>query len=344
MTQVDQPAPRVRATLKDVGALAGVSIKTVSRVVNDEPGVSPELRARVQRAADQLDYRQNLGARALRSNDGRTLAVGVVLQDLGNHFSSTLLRALEDELRPSGIALLAASQDEEPTLEHRIVRDLVSRRVDALVLMAAGSDQSYLLPEIRAGLPMVFVDRRPVGVDVDTVLADNVGGARLGTEHLLRRGHRRIALLSDLPAIRTAAERVEGYRQAQQEAGVEVDLSLLVSGLRTEDQAAAAAHALVASPAPPTAIFAARNVISVGVVRALREAGRRDIAVVGFDDLPLADLLEPGLTVVRQDIAAIGARAARRLLRRLAGDRTPAERETIPCDLVPRGSGELPPP
>src|SRR4051795_13421727 len=207
-------------TMRDVAALARVSLKTVSRVVNDEPGVKPEVRVRVQEAAHRLDYRPNLTASNLRRSSGRTRTVGALLQDISNSFSSALLRSLEDVARERGVAVLAASLDEDAERERALVGDLVGRRVDGLVLMPATDRQDYLSADLRAGLPTVFVDRAPRGVEADAVTVDNVGGACAATRHLLGQGHRRIAYLGDATPIRTAADRLEGYGAALEAAGL----------------------------------------------------------------------------------------------------------------------------
>ena len=328
--------------MRDVAALAGVSFKTVSRVVNAEPGVSDALRERVQAAVEQLHYRHNLAASNLRRTAPRTLTVGALLQDIGNNFSASLLRALENRLRERGIAVLAASLDEEPERERDLVRDLVARRVDGLVLMPASVSQEYLVSEQRAGLPTVFVDRRPRGVDADSVTVDNHLGGQLATRHLLAHGHRRIAFISDLLTIDTAEQRLRGYTQSMQDVGLP---TLVRLDLRSAAAAQAAVTALLAQPDPPTAVFAGRNDLSIGAVRALRVAGlSRQVALVGFDDFPLADVLEPALTVVRQDLTRIGNEVGRLLFNRLDGDASDAVHLVLAPTLVVRGSGEIAPP
>ena len=178
--------------MKDVAALAGVSLKTVSRVVNDEPGVSPDVRDRVTLAVNRLDYRPNLAASNLRRG-ARTGLIGALVQDVSNSFSASLLRALEDSARRHGVGVLAASLDEGADREQELVHDLVTRRVDGLVIMPASERQDYLVSELRSGTPAVFVDRPPRGVDADSVTVDNLRGGRLAGEHLLAQGHRRIA-------------------------------------------------------------------------------------------------------------------------------------------------------
>jgi LacI family transcriptional regulator len=341
MSEGEGASPPARPTMRDVAALAGVSFKSVSRVVNDEPGVSPALRERVQRAVRQLDYRHNMGASNLRRS-GRTGVIGALLQDVSNSFSSSLLRSLEDTARDRGTVVLAASLDEESARERQLVADLVSRRVDGLVLMPATDRQEYLASERRLGLPVVFVDRTPSGIDADSVTVDNEGGARLATRHLIEHGHTRIALLADLPTIQTAAARIRGYDQAMVDAGLPVDPRWMVTGLRDEAAAAAATTALMELDNPPTALFGCRNTLTVGTARALRSAGLADsVAVVGFDDFPLSDLLTPATTVVRQDVAEIGAEAARMLFNRLDGDTSPPHHTVLEPSLVARGSGEI---
>lgn len=334
-----------RATMRDVAALAGVSIKTVSRVVNDEPGVAEQVRMRVQDAVGRLDYRHHLAASNLRRGGGRSGLIGALLQDVGNSFSAALLRSLEDAARARGTAILSASLDEEPERERTLVHDLVTRRVDGLVLMPSTTRQDYLSSEVRAGMPVVFVDREPRGIAADSVTVENVEGAVMGTEHLLAQGHRRIACLTDLPDISTAQLRLQGFVDAHRARGVHPDDRLTVTGLRGPTAGEAAVARLLDLDRPPTAIFAGRNDLAQGAVRALRRRGLSDsVAIVGFDDFPLADLLTPPLTVIRQDVVRIGRLTADLLVARLDGDERPPQRVVVEPTLVVRGSGEIPPP
>lgn len=334
-----------RATMRDVAALAGVSIKTVSRVVNAEPGVADAVRIRVQDAVDRLDYRHHLAASNLRRGGGRSGLIGALLQDVGNSFSAALLRSLEDAARSRATAILSASLDEEPARERTLVHDLVTRRVDGLVLMPSTDRQDYLSSEVRAGMPVVFVDREPRGIAADSVTVENAEGAQMGTEHLLAQGHRRIACLTDLPEIYTARHRHQGFVDAHRARGVHADERLTVTGLRGAVAGEEAVARLFELANPPTAIFAARNDLAQGAARALRRRGLGEsVALVGFDDFPLADLLTPPLTVIRQDVGRIGRLTADLLVARLDGDTSPAQRIVIEPTLVVRGSGEIPPP
>jgi LacI family transcriptional regulator len=331
--------------MRDVAALAGVSVKTVSRVVNDEPGVSADVRERVGAAVHRLDYRQNLAASNLRRIDARTGLVGALLQDISNSFSGAVLRALEDAAREHRSAVLAASLDEGTEREQELVHDLVLRRVDGLVIMPATHRQDYLASELRTGTPVVFVDCAPRGIDADSVTVDNDDAARRATEHLLARGHRRVGALFDLATISTAERRRAGFTRACTDRGIRPDPALVRSGVRSAEQAYAAVRQMLGSGNPPTALFTGRNVITAGAVRALAEAGVRDhVALVGFDDFPLADLLDPPLTVVSQDVRRIGRTVADLLFARIEGDAGPPRHVVIEPTLVIRGSGEIPPP
>ena len=331
--------------MRDVAALAGVSLKTVSRVVNDEPGVSPDVRERVSAAVNRLDYRPNLAASNLRRTGARTGLIGALVQDLSNSFSASMLRALEDFARRRGTAVLAASLDEEGDREEELVHDLVTRRVDGLVIMPASERQDYLVAELRTGTPAVFVDRRPARDRRRLRRRRQPGRGEMATEHLLAQGHRRIAALIDWQSIPTAARRHAGYVDAYTERGLRPDPRLVVTDLRSTDEATRATHALLSLDEPPTAIFPARNILSTGGVRGLAERGlRREVAFVGFDDFPLADLLDPPLTVIRQDVSRIGKTVADMLFQRIDGNTSPPRHVVLEPTLVERGSGEIPPP
>ncbi len=339
---------QARATMREVAALAGVSLKTVSRVVNGESGVSADLQERVERAARRLDYLPNLGASSLRRTDGKTRTIGLVLENVANPFSSALHRAVEDVARRRGVVVFAGSVEEDHDRERALVAAFVARRVDGLVVVPTGADQSYLVTERRAGTALVFVDRPPGLLDADVVLCDNAGGAADGVRHLLARGHRRIAFLGDLATIYTAAERYAGYVQAMDRATTAVDPALVRRGLTSAERAQSALVELLRGPEPPTAVFASQNLITIGAVRALRQLGlEHDVALVGFDDLLLADLLSPAVTLVVQEVTRMGEIAAGLLFRRLDADgggrSRPTERHLLPARLVPRGSGEIAP-
>ncbi len=331
--------------MRDVAALAGVSIKTVSRVVNGEPGVSVVLADRVEDAARQLDYRPDLTASNLRRGR-QTATLGLMLENVANPYSSAVHRAVDDAAVERGMAVLATSLDEDPVREREVARTMIQRRVDGLVIMPTGIDQSYLRAEIEAGLATVFVDRPPGFLDADTVLATNGAGAREAIEHLVAMGHRRIAFLGDLTDIATAKDRYQGYRDALEEAGIRLDEGLVRHDLHTRDTAQRAAESLMRLPPDeaPTALFASQNLITIGAIQALHLHDLQHlVALVGFDDIELASMLDPGVTVVAQDPYAIGRAAAELLFARLDGYRGPSQHRMISTRLIIRGSGEIRP-
>ncbi|MER7398812.1 LacI family DNA-binding transcriptional regulator [Streptomyces sp. NPDC000151] len=329
-----------RPTMKDVAARAGVGLKTVSRVVNGEPGVTPDTERRVQEAITALGFRRNDSARVLRK--GRTASIGLVLEDLADPFYGPLNRAVEEVARDHGALLINGSSAEDPAREQELVLALCARRVDGLVIIPAGTDHRYLQPEIAAGVATVFVDRPAGEIDADVVLSDSFGGARDAVAHLIAHGHRRIGFIGDQPRIHTAIERLRGYRAAMDEAGLPVDESWVALGSTAPERVRSAAEAMLAGPAPVTALFSGNNRVTVTAVRVLADRPR-PVALVGFDDFELADLITPGITVVAQDAARLGRTAASLLFRRLDGTDEPPQQRVIPTRLIPRGSGELPP-
>ncbi|WUJ27861.1 LacI family transcriptional regulator [Streptomyces sp. NBC_00388] len=327
-----------RPTMKDVAARAGVGLKTVSRVVNGEAGVTPDTERRVQEAIEALGFRRNDSARVLRK--GRTASIGLVLEDLADPFYGPLNRAVEEVARAHGALLINGSSAEDPEREQELVLALCARRVDGLIVIPAGDDHRYLEPEIAAGVATVFVDRPAGRIDADMVFSDNFGGARDGVAHLIAGGHRRIGFIGDQPRIHTATERLRGYHAAMTEGGLTVDEAWVSLGVTEAGRVRAAVETLLDGPSPVTAIFAGNNRVTVTAVRVLAERDQR-VALVGFDDIELADLL--GITVIAQDAAALGRTAAETLFRRLDGANDAPAQKVLPTRLIARGSGEIPP-
>jgi LacI family transcriptional regulator len=337
----DGSAARV-PTMRDVAALARVSIKTVSRVVNQEPGVSPELADRVLDAVGLLGYRHNLAASSLRRADHKSATIGVLLEDLSNPFSAALHRAIEDVARQRGTLVLAGSCDEDPDRQQELLHALVSRRVDGLIAMPASGNQSGLLRERRLGRPMVLVDRP--APEADSVVVDNRAGVGRALGHLAAHGHRRIAFLGDLGALWTATERHAGYVEGLAAEGITLDPRLVRIDVRGVDVAERTVRELLGAADPPTALLTGQNLITIGAIRALQQLGlQHRVALVGFGDFPLADLLSPGVSVIAQDPTGLGQAAAELLFTRVDDDRAPPRQVVVPTRLVPRGSGEIPP-
>lgn len=331
-------------TMRDVAALAGVSIKTVSRVVNGEPGVRDGVVRRVEDATRSLGYRPNLSASNLRRADRRSATLGAVFEDLSNPFDAALLRAVEDRARESGVLVLAGSHEDDPARQRELLESLAARRVDGVVVMPTGGHQDVLQQERQRGMPMVLVDRPPTFADTDSVTTTNRTSAREAVLHLVHGGHRAIAFLGDRSSLWTARERHAGYVEGLARGGVQLAEELVRTDLHGMAAAKAATADLLDLAGAPTALFTAQNLVTLGALQVLKERGlRNEVAVVGFDDFLLADLLDPPVTVVRQDLPAIGRAAADMLFARIGGDDSPVAHAVVPAVFVRRGSGELPP-
>ncbi|ROS43974.1 LacI family DNA-binding transcriptional regulator [Amycolatopsis thermoflava] len=329
-----------RATMRDVARLAEVSLKTVSRVVNGVSSVNPEIAARVRRAARQLNYQPNLTASTLRRRDGRSTIIGLLVDDVANPFSASLYRAVEDVANTHNVSVAAGSVHEDPDRERRLVTNFIGRQVDGLIVMSTAHDHSYLRDHQQAGTPVVFADRPPVLLAADSVLSDNRRGAERGTRYLVESGHRRIAYLGHKINRVTAIERYRGYLDGLARAGVPEDLELVRHDLSSLDLVDAAIADMLALADPPTAVFTSQNLVTIRAIRSLRARGlQHSIAMVGFDDFLLADMLEPSVTVIAQDPTAMGRLAAEILFRRIGGDQSPPQQHVLDSELVVRESG-----
>lgn len=326
--------------MRDVAARAGVSLKTVSRVVNEEAGVSPALIGRVRQAVDELGFHPNVGARVLRRGDTRTASIGLLLDDVADPFCATVLRAVQDVAVARGVVVLSASVGGDAGRERALAAAFSARRTDGLILVPAADDQSYLGSEVASGTAVVCVGRVPGRLDVDAVVATDAASAASAVRHLAAAGHTRIAFLGDraVPHARLA-----GYRAGLEAVGISPDPALVV-GVPDPGHAEQAVSALFRTASPPTALFTARDAVTVTALRALHRLGlQRLVALVGFGDFDTADLLSPGVTVVAQDARRIGTRAADLLFARMAGHAGPPAIYPVPTVLVARGSGELSP-
>lgn len=341
-TLTEQDGARRVPTMREVATLAGVSIKTVSRVVNQEAGVSPELVERVVRAVKMLDYQHNTTASNLRRADQRTATIGLLLDDVSNPFSSALHRAIEDVARQHDTLVFVGSSDEDPQREEEVVLALASRRVDGLIVVPATHEHSGLMHIRRLGRPLVFVDR-PSFNDADSVVVDNRVGAAAAVCHLAAHGHQQIAFLGDDRTLWTAAERYLGYVEGLARCGLRLDERLVQRDIRGIAAAEAATTALLTAAAPPSALFTSQNLLTIGAIHALQQLNAQQrVALIGFDDFLLAELLSPPVSVVAQDPQALGRIAAERLFARLDGDQEPPQQIVVPTRLILRGSGELP--
>lgn len=326
-------------TIHQVAERAGVSSTTVSHVINNTRYVSPETRERVLRAMEELNYRPNVLARSLRRGETRTL--GLILPDSANPFFAEVARALEFAAFRAGYNVIFGNSENDLEKEQVYVDVLVTKQVDGLIFMATGDRSQSLETLVRGGLPVVVVDRQLSALEVDTVLTDNLQGGLLATRYLIASGHRRIGCITGPSHLTPSAQRVIGYRQALQEAGLEVDEVLMVRGDFHPRSGYEAARRLLEQHPLPTALFACNDMMAIGALRALAEAGLRvpeDCSIVGYDDIELASYAAPPLTTVRQDKVAIAEAALRLVLERINQPELPARCETLPVELVERQS------
>lgn len=325
-----------RPTLVQVAQRAGVSVKTASRVLNDEPYVSADTARKVHEAATELGFRLNVIARELRAG-ARSACVGLIISDLANPFYARIARGAERVLRANDLQLITASSDENPTLERQLTAELLERRVSGLLVTTCVDDHAYLESERKLGIPVAFLDRPPAGIEADTIQLDNAAGARCAAEHLIAHGHRRIGLIGDLSRLATHRERVTGFAEAMTAAKIENWERFVRVDSHDSDSAERAARELLSMRWPPTALFTTNNRITAGALRAIRDRPAPP-ALVGFDDFDLADLL--GVSVISHSPERMGELAAEIVVARLSGSTQPTVRERLPIRLIERGSGE----
>jgi LacI family transcriptional regulator len=326
-----------RPTMVDVAREAGVALRTVSRVVNADPTVGPQYVAKVQAAIAALNFRPDERARQLRT--GVTGAIGAAVRRIAE--INPELAAIEQTARASGLTLLAASTDFDESREHDILISMCRQRLDGIIVEPIGESHSYLQPELEAGMPMVSMDRPMSGVSVDYVMSDNASGIGTAFHHLHQHGHRRIAYIGDSERVFSGRERAGAFRAALRAHGQPVE-GLVHPGDLTSERVAAALDTALHGPQPATALVTGNMDTTIAVLRQLgREAASR-LAIVGFDEVPLADLLQPALTVVAQDTATIGRTAVELLRARMADPARPLQTVVVPLELKVRGSGEVP--
>ncbi|MDN5797123.1 MAG: LacI family transcriptional regulator [Intrasporangium sp.] len=334
MTRLSTRATAPRPTMADVAAEANVSVKTVSRVVNREPGVRPETAARVIAVVERVGFRRADTSRPLRA--GRTNTIGLVVEDLANPFYSQVGAAVEREARIRRHQLITASAEGSPSRERAVLAELIARRVDGLVVVPAGATPS-LDPEVaESGTPIVYLDR-PVRGAADMILSDNHGGIRSAMEHLVAHGHRRVGFLGDDGQFWTARQRREAF------ATVHDDLHLpgaprICMGPHSATSVGEILEAWSTGKEPVTALITGNNRVTVHTLRAMRRLDL-PLAIVGYDDFELADLIDPPVTVIHQDPAAMGQKAAQQLFVRLLGDESAPTTVVMPTRLIVRGSG-----
>ena len=325
--------------MSDVARLAGVSITTVSHVINGTRPASERTRRAVLAAIERTGYRPNSIARALAR--GGTQSLGLAISGLSNPYFADVVAAVEAAAGRAGHTLLLGDTREDPEHELRIVRTLAERQVDGLLLAPSVGALEHALPYLeRQGVTTVVLDRF-LDAPLDQVGSENERPTAQLVEHLIEIGHRRIAMAIGIPGLSTTEERVRGYRAALAAGGLEFDPALVVEGGSHRDRAREAMHALLDLAEPPTAVVSGNNFMTIGLLRALAERGLKvpgDIALVAFDDFEWADLFSPRLTVIRQPTTELGSRAVELLLSRLADPALPPRTERLTAEFVHRDS------
>ena len=327
-------------TISDVARRASVSPATVSRVLNGDPRVGEAYRTRVLRAVEELDYRPNVLARNLRRQ--RTAMIGVVVPDIENPHFGELVRSVEDQAFDAGYRVLVCNTDETAEKQRAYLEALIDERVLGVIISPSDPGGEQISRLLDLGIPVVACDREVGDARADAVLADNVKAIRIGSGLLIAEGHRRIAFIGGLTDVETGAERLAGYEMAMRTAGLE---PLVVDGdFRLESGEAAVAGLLRREPRP-TALIVANNLMTLGALRAIRNAGLRvpaDIALLGVDDPPWSALVDPPLTTLAQPVRAMAADAMELLLQRVSGAREQPRRIVHPFELRTRASTGAP--
>ena len=336
------------ANIRDVAQAAKVSVATVSHVINESRYVAPETKERVLKAVAQLKYQRDGIARSLRRS--KTDTIGVIISDITNPFFADLVRGIEDAIyaldEPHHFILCNTEENEEK--ERLYLNVLLEKRVEGLIVAPAGGNQEEFCRVLATEVPLVFVDRTLPGVAADSIGVDNREAARKAVSHLIKVGHRRIAIIEALLNADAIAERVEGYREALAAAGIDRDASLELACASSIEEARRAGQSLRNLRLRPDAVFCTNNFMTLGVMQALTESGLecpKDIALVSFDDFPWATAFRPRLTAVSQPSYQMGREAVTLLFDRITKARigNPV-RMVLGTELIIRESSGVDPP
>lgn len=327
------------STIRDVAALAEVSTSTVSHVINGTRFVNPETRDKVLHAMQELDYRPNRVARSLRNRQTHTL--GVLVPNSANPYFAEVLVGIERACFDHGYNIIIGNANDDPERELSYLNVLLSRQVDGVLLISTGAYKESLALLATYNTPVVLVDRSSQSDDVDEILTANKQGGLLATQHLIQLGHTRIGCITGPSMLTPGAERVAGYYEALKSAGIPSSATLVKGGNFDHESGYRACQELLSADPSPTAIFACNDLMAVGVLCAVHEAGMRvpnNISVIGFDDVPLASFSVPRLTTVAQPSHQLGQAAVERLIDRLKNPDAPSQRNILTVSLIERDS------
>ncbi len=327
-------------TISEVARKAGVSTTTVSHVINKTRFVSDEKRERVERVIEEMGYRPNALARSLRS--GETYTIGLILPDSANPFFAEVGRSIEGAAFDAGYSVILCNTENDLEKEHTYIDVLAKKQVDGMIFVGTGEDFDSYKTLLDMHVHVVAMDRDYPDLEMDVVTSDNLQGGKLATQYLIGLGHKRIGCIAGPSKVNLSAQRVTGYIQTLEQAGLAVDQGLIVSGDFHPGSGQEAAYKLLAMQDPPTAIFACNDMMAIGVLRAGMELGRRipqDLAVVGYDDIELASYSTPPLTTIQQPKKEMGITALQYLLGRIQAEHSSPQRASLPVSLIVRDSG-----
>lgn len=330
-----------KPSLVDVAARAKVSISTVSRTITQSGKISQETQEHVRQVMRELGYKPNRVARRLRARGGKRHLIGLIIPNIQNPFFADLARGVEDVAYRNNFAVMLCNYDEDPKKEQFYLDVMQAESVDGIILPPAHEDDADVLRVKQSGIPVVCVDRSLNDPTFDTVEVDNARGAFDAVALLLAKGHRRIGLISGPGDSSTGRERLEGYRRAHAEAGVPVDDALIRFGNYKQESGREIARELLSLPQPPSALFACNNLMLVGAIETIFARGLKipqQVALIGYDDLPLAAVFDPPLTVVQQPAYEVGQKAAELLFKRLDDPSAPVSEVCLLPKLIVRSS------
>jgi LacI family transcriptional regulator len=331
--------------IRGIAKHLGISVSTVSAVINNRGYVSPQMRVRVEEYLRMIDYQPNYVARSLRRQETRI--IGLIVPDLVNSFYTELSRAAEDFLSVRGYQLIVADSREEWDRQKDYLISFCRMMMDGILLVPSPATDAQIesIPSLVRGRPLVYLDRSPVSSSVDAVLTDNHKASFVATLNLIEKGHRRIAIITEPLSLLCAVDRLEGYRQALTTSGIGVDPELIYIGGNTKESASEIGLQILSSSTRPTAVVVCNNQMTLGFMTALRArnvACPAEFSVIGFDECDWSEHMQPPLTTIRQPAAEMGATAARVLLARMGDQKdSPPTTTILGFSLVERSSAAV---
>lgn len=327
----------MKATIYDVAKEAGVSIATVSHVINGKGKISNERREEIRRIMVRMGYKPSMIASALTGK--KTYALGLLVPDISNPFFAEIARAVEDEGQRHGYSVFICSTDNKDEKVEHYAALLKQKNVDGVIIGTGIKELSALDPLLHGGVPVAFLSREFPSVDVPSVVVDDYAGGAAAAEHLIALGHRNLAVLAEEESVSSSRERVRGFRQTLVAAGIDLDpASVRSSGMK---ESMSRALELLRRDDRPTAIFCCNDMLAIGAIRAAKELGLRiprDCSIIGFDDTVLASVTDPPLTTVAQPIEQMGQTAVRLVVRIIEQPSEHPERIVLPPALTTRQS------